>query len=170
MEPPPDGATSRRNATARRKLGARNPVRLWSVEPGVPRDNRGSSRTLIQQLMGRLASSTEGVLSLQRRGQPGAHLGAWSSGQQRSRGVRCGYRNAGVDLAERLGPAALRGLGLTSHGRGRWFETSYAHHTSAQVRPLSSRLVPVWVPVAARRGRAGAAAPSPARSEGPGRF
>jgi hypothetical protein len=35
-------------------------VRLWSVEPGVTRDNRGSLRTLIQQLMGRLARSTDG--------------------------------------------------------------------------------------------------------------
>jgi hypothetical protein len=43
------------------------------------------------------------------------HLWAWSSGHQRSQGGRCGYRNAGVDLAERLGPAALRGLGLNSH-------------------------------------------------------
>ena len=37
----------------------RNPIRLWSVEPGVTRDHRGSSRTLIQQVMGRLASSTD---------------------------------------------------------------------------------------------------------------
>jgi Cu/Ag efflux pump CusA len=47
-----------------------------------------------------------------------ATFGAWSSGHQRSQGGRCGYRNAGVDLAERAGPAALRGSGLHSHGRG----------------------------------------------------
>src|SRR6266511_2191420 len=36
------------------------PVRLWSVGPGVIRDSRGSSRTPIKQLTGRLASSIAG--------------------------------------------------------------------------------------------------------------
>jgi hypothetical protein len=35
-------------------------VRLWSVGPAITRDNRGYSRTLIQQIVGCLASSTEG--------------------------------------------------------------------------------------------------------------
>src|SRR5215213_4800007 len=34
-------------------------VRLWSVAPGVAADNRGSSRTLTQQLTGRPGSSTD---------------------------------------------------------------------------------------------------------------
>lgn len=38
-------------------LCARSPVRLGSVGPGVARDNRGPSRTLIQQITGRLARS-----------------------------------------------------------------------------------------------------------------
>jgi hypothetical protein len=36
---------------------ARCPVRLWSVTPGVTTDNRGPSRTLIQQVTSRLGSS-----------------------------------------------------------------------------------------------------------------
>jgi hypothetical protein len=35
-------------------------VRLWSVEPGVTANNPGPSRTPSKQLMGRLASSTDG--------------------------------------------------------------------------------------------------------------
>src|SRR5215213_10651687 len=34
-------------------------VRLWSVAPGVAADNRGSSRTLTQQLTGRPGRSTD---------------------------------------------------------------------------------------------------------------
>ena len=34
-------------------------VRLWSVEPGVARDNLGLSRTRMQQIRGHLASSTD---------------------------------------------------------------------------------------------------------------
>jgi hypothetical protein len=44
----------------RRPRPDRNPVHLWSVEPGVTRHNRGSSRTPIEQPIGRLASSTHG--------------------------------------------------------------------------------------------------------------
>jgi hypothetical protein len=38
---------------------ARCLVRLWSVEPGVIPDNRGSSRTPIEQVTGRLGSSAD---------------------------------------------------------------------------------------------------------------
>jgi len=47
----PDGMVTRR---------VRNPVRLWSVERGVTRDHRGSSRTPNPAAHGRLASSTGG--------------------------------------------------------------------------------------------------------------
>jgi hypothetical protein len=34
-------------------------VRLWSVDPGVTTDNRGLSRTVVQQVIGRLPRSTD---------------------------------------------------------------------------------------------------------------
>jgi hypothetical protein len=57
----PIGPWSRRTGARRRPRSVRdrNLVRLWSVGPGVTKDNRGPPRTLIAQVMDRLASSTD---------------------------------------------------------------------------------------------------------------
>jgi hypothetical protein len=48
-----------KDGSRRHERHPRCPVRLWSVAPGVTTDNQGLSRAQIQQVMGRLGSSTD---------------------------------------------------------------------------------------------------------------
>jgi hypothetical protein len=82
---------------------ARGPVRLWSVEPGVTTDYRGSSQTLVQQFTSRLGSSADrrsvayndeldglhGIRGRARWGSVGAatrrNLGGTATGRRRQR-------------------------------------------------------------------------------------